>query len=112
MFYFYLFEVDLPVETELTRNTSEAKNEPSKMKINESGMFIYNSKSLMTQMSSKRLFKDEINLITHLLKYPQTPNIYKEYIAKFQINNCFENYTHEPIIFAHYLNNLPNIFII
>ena len=29
-------------------------------------------------------------------------NIYKEHIAKFQINNCFENLTHEPIVFAHY----------
>ena len=24
------------------------------------------------------------------------------YIAKFQINNCFEDFTHEPIVFAHY----------
>ena len=29
-------------------------------------------------------------------------NIYKEYIAKFQINYCFENFTHKPIAFAHY----------
>ena len=28
--------------------------------------------------------------------------ICKEYIAKFQINNCFENFTHKPIVFAHY----------
>ena len=34
-------------------------------------------------------------------------NIYKEYtgIAKFQINNCFENFTHEPIVFAYYFEN-------
>ena len=29
------------------------------------------------------------------------PNIYKEYIAKCQINDCFENITDEPIVFAH-----------
>ena len=28
--------------------------------------------------------------------------MYKGYIAKFQINDCFENFTHEPIIFADY----------
>ena len=42
------------------------------------------------------------NLINYLLKYASKPNIYKEYIAKFQINDCFENFTHEPILFAHY----------
>ena len=26
----------------------------------------------------------------------------KNKIAKFQINDCFENFTHEPIVFAHY----------
>ena len=40
--------------------------------------------------------------MNHLLKYPQKLNIYKEYIAKFQINVCPEHFTHEPIIFAHY----------
>ena len=29
-------------------------------------------------------------------------NIYKEYIAKFKINYCFGNFTHEPTIFTHY----------
>ena len=59
----------------------------------------------------------EINLITHLLKYI----IYKEYIAKFQTNVCPEHFTHEPIIFdinkinvigLIILNNPPYIFII
>ena len=48
---------------------------------------------------------DKINLVSHLLKcvkMRKNPNIYKEYIAKFQINHCFENFTHEPMIFAHY----------
>ena len=31
-------------------------------------------------------------------------NIYKEYTIKFQINDCFENFTHEPIVFAHYFD--------
>ena len=30
------------------------------------------------------------------------PYMYKQYIAKFQINDYFENFTNEPIIFAHY----------
>ena len=36
------------------------------------------------------------------IKISLKPNIYKEYITKFQIKDCFENFTHEPIIFAHY----------
>ena len=28
--------------------------------------------------------------------------IYKEYIAKFQINVCPEHFAHEPILFVHY----------
>ena len=31
--------------------------------------------------------------------------------AKFQINNCFKNFTHEPIILRIILNNLPNYSI-
>ena len=44
---------------------------------------------------------DEINLITHLLYNPKKLNIYKEY-SKFQINDCSENFTHEPIVFVYY----------
>ena len=29
-------------------------------------------------------------------------NISSEYIATFQINDCFENFTQEAIVFAHY----------
>ena len=40
-----------------------------------------------------------------IIKYLKS-NIYKEYTskAKFQINDCFENFTHEPIVFAHYFD--------
>ena len=31
--------------------------------------------------------------------------------AKFQINDCFENFTHEPIILRIILNKLPNYSI-
>ena len=45
-------------------------------------------------------------------KILQKPRIYKECIAKLQINDCFENFTHEPIVFAHFFMYLPNILII
>ena len=44
------------------------------------------------------------------IKISLKPNIYKEYMAKFQINDCFENFTHAHIILHIILNNLPNIF--
>ena len=33
-------------------------------------------------------------------------------MAKFQIKDCVKNFTHEPIVFAHILTDLPNIFIV
>ena len=33
---------------------------------------------------------------------PLKANINKEYIAKFDINDCFEYFTYKPTVFAHY----------
>ena len=38
-----------------------------------------------------------------IIKYLK-PNIYKECTAKLYINDWFENFTHEPIVFAHYFD--------
>ena len=38
-------------------------------------------------------------------------NIYQEYIAKFQINDYFDNFTHELIFAYFFVIDLPNIFI-
>ena len=38
--------------------------------------------------------------------------IFTKNTAKFQINDCFENFTHEPIIFAHYLPNIFNLYCV
>ena len=45
----------------------------------------------------------DVKLINHLLQNPKKLNIYKEY-SKFQINNCFTNLAHEPIVSAHYFD--------
>ena len=44
-------------------------------------------------------------------KILKTQYLQRIYIAKFQINDCFDNITHEPIVFAQYFDNLSTIFI-
>ena len=55
-----------------------------------------NNNQTLYDYSRKNQFKHSFIKIS--LKF----NIYKEYIAKFQINDSFENFTHEVTIFAHY----------
>ena len=31
------------------------------------------------------------------------PQYYKEYTARFQMSDCFRNFTNETIVFAHYI---------
>ena len=47
--------------------------------------------------------KDEIHLIDYRILKSLKPNIYIEFIAKFQINDCFENFTHI-CSFSHYFD--------
>ena len=44
-------------------------------------------------------FKDQINLITYLLNILKNLIFTKNIQANFQIDDCFENFTHEPIFF-------------
>ena len=54
----------------------------------------------------------ERNQLYHsfIIKSLKAYNICKEYIVKFQMNDGFENFTHEPIVFVHYFHLLFHSF--
>ena len=49
-------------------------------------------------------------ILSFIIEYIKTKYLQGIYIAKFQINNCFENFTRQPVVFVTFFKNLPNIF--
>ena len=68
------------------------------MKIESATVFKINNQTLYESSRMKSIYSI---IYYEILK---KPSIYKEYIAKLQKNECFENFTHEPIGFAYYFD--------
>ena len=77
------------------------------LKIGNKTVLKNNNPTLYDYSRKNAIYSLDYYKILKILKFTKN----RVYILKFQINDCFENFTHKPIVFVRYFINLSNIFI-